>query len=157
MRVMTVCLCLAAAAALASPAGAITQYSTDHQIEVEQAWARLAPKEPDTASVFFEVYNQSEKSDVLLSASSPAAENITIRRGTWQGFNFLNRESDGIKIKARKTTSFHPGQYEITLSDLRGHVNVGTVLPVTLYFKEAGAVTIEAQVANQLLGNRINK
>ena len=45
----------------------------------------------------------------------------------------------------------------MTLSDLRGHVNVGTVLPVTLYFKEAGAVTIEAQLSNQLLGNRINK
>jgi periplasmic copper chaperone A len=148
-----------AALAAASPifAAGIGQLSTDGSIDVESAWARLAPKEPDTASVFFEVLNVGNKPDVLLSAYSPAAKKVTLRRGEWSGWDFFNREADGIKINANKRVSFHPGALEVTLNEFTEPVDVRSVLPVTLVFKEAGPVTIEATVSNQLLGNRIAK
>ena len=140
-----------------TPAFAAGQYSPDGSIDVESIWARMAPNEPDTASVFFEVLNVGNKPDVLLSASSPVAKKITLRRGRWKGLNFFNRQTDEIKIKADSRTSFHPGDLEVTLSEFTEPVGVRSVIPVTLIFKDAGPVTIEATVSNQLLGNRIAK
>ncbi len=149
---------MALAGGLSPTAGAQPgQVSSSGLISVEGVWARLAPKEPDTASVFFEVVNVGDKPDVLLSATSPAAKKVTLRRGGWRGLNFFNKDSDGIRIKANKRVSFHPGAIEVTLSEFTEPVAVRSVFPVTLVFKEAGEVTVEATVSNQLLGNRIEK
>jgi len=144
-------------AVLSFPVIAGPQFSQDRRVEVESVWARMAPKENDTASVFFDVVNHSGKADELISASSPVAREITLRRGKWRGWDFLNRETEGIRIKANKRTSFHPGAYEVTLRDFTGQIGVRSVIPVTLIFKDAGPVMIEATVSNQLLGNRIKK
>ena len=117
----------------------------------------MAPKEPGTASVFFEVENDGHGNDELLSATSPAAREIVIRRGKWRGYDFFNTKTDGVRIKAGERTSFHPGAYEVTLKEFTSPVGVGAVLPITLMFKDAGPVQVEARVANQLLGNRIRK
>jgi copper(I)-binding protein len=150
-------LLLVLAAAVSSPVVAGPQFSPDRLVEVESVWARMAPNEDNTASVFFNVVNHSTTADELISASSPAAREITLRRGKWRGWNFFNRETEGIRIKAIKRTSFRPGAYEVTLRDFNGPVGVRSVIPVTLMFKNAGPVMIEATVANQLLGNRIKK
>jgi copper(I)-binding protein len=131
--------------------------SQDGSIQVEQAWARIAPNEPNTASVFFEVISRSDHPDALVAATSSSAQDVLIRSGKWKGWDFFNKESQGIKIKANKRTSFHPGKYEVTLKNFNDKLNVGTTLPVTLVFKEAGTIMIEAKVSNQLLGNRIAK
>lgn len=144
-----VALSLTVAHAQAAP-----RVSGDGSLEISQVWARMSPKEADTTSVFFEVWSNGEESDELLSASSPVAGTIMLRRGSWKGLNFLNKDSDGIRIKPGTRTSFHPGAMEVTLTDLKAPVNVGSTLPVTLNFKEAGTITVEATVANQLLGNR---
>ncbi len=148
---------IAAVTASRSFAENIAQASPDGSIDIESPWARLAPKEPDTASVFFEVLNVGNKPDVLVSASSPAARKVTVRRGEWSGWDFFNRQTNEVKINPSKRVSFHPGALEVTLNELTEPVDVRSVLPVTLVFKEAGPVTIEATVSNQLLGNRIAK
>lgn len=101
--------------------------------------------------------NGGHQNDELVSASSPAARETTIRRGQWRGYSFLNRETDGVRIKANARTSFHPGAYEVTLKNFAVPVGVGAVLPVTLVFKDAGVVQVQARIAKQLLGNRIKK
>ena len=158
MRAFLVAISLMALTAAASvEAGPQSALSQGGNTRVESAWARLAPNQDDTASVFFEVSNGAGKPDVLLSASSPNAKTVSLRRGKFLGYSFFNKESDGIKISACERTSFHPGAFEITLSDFTMPVEVRTTLPVTLVFRDAGVVQIEATVSYQLLGNRINK
>lgn len=145
----TILLSLVAAHAEAAP-----RLSENGLLEVSSVWARMSPKEADTTSVFFEVWSNADEADELVSASSPVAGTILLRRGQWKGLNFFNKESGRIRIKAGTRTSFKPGTYEVTLTDLRTPVGVGSTFPVTLNFKEAGTITVEATVANQLLGNR---
>ena len=152
MRIKT----LIAALLIAAPALASPQV-TSGDLHVHSVWARMAPKEPGTASVFFEIENDGHDNDSLIAATSPAARDIVIRRGRWRGFDFFNKETDGVRIKANARTSFHPGAYEVTLKDFTMPLGIGAVVPVTLMFKDAGPVQIEARVANQLLGNRIRK
>ncbi len=156
MRFTNTLLAISLAVLPASLASA-SRLSQDGSVAVDEVWARMTPNEDDSASVFFEVLNTGEKPDTLLSASSPVAETTILRRGKWRGWDFLNKPTTGIKIKANSRKSFHPGAMEVTLSDFKVPVGVRSTVPVTLVFKQAGTVTIEATVANQLLGNRIKK
>ena len=97
---LSAALCVLLMGLTAARAEAGPHFSDDGSLQVESVWARMAPKEADTASVFFEVTSHSSKSDELLSASSPVAETITLRRGTWKGWDFFNKASEGIRIKA---------------------------------------------------------
>jgi copper(I)-binding protein len=136
---------------------AFAETTRDGSIAIQKPWARIAPNEDGTVSVFFEVLNMGEKPDALVSASSPAAKKVSLRKGKWRGLDFLNKEQDGISVKANRRTSFRPGALEVTLSDLNTPVAVGAPVPVTLVFKEAGAVAITPTISNQLLGNRFRK
>jgi len=128
--------------------------SRDGTIEIENAWARISPSEPGTVSISLDIVSLAEKDDSLIAATSSMARKVTLRQGTWKGLNFSNQPKDGLAIKAGKRIEFRPGVSEVTLTEIDAAVSVGTAIPVTLLFKNAGEVTIEAQVGNQLLGNR---
>jgi len=128
--------------------------SRDGSIEIENAWARISPSEPGTVSIFFDVVSLGEKDDSLIAATSSMASKVTLRSGTRKGLNLSNQPKDGLAIKAGKRVEFRPGVSEITLTEMNTTVSVGTTIPVTLLFKNAGQITIVAQVGNQLLGNR---
>jgi periplasmic copper chaperone A len=151
------CTLFAAALFVGFPLQAASQVSSDGTLRVEDTWARMAPNESGTASVFFEVLSSGAESDELLYATSTEADTVVLRRGKWRGYNFFNRKINTIKIRAGKRTSFHPGAYEVTLTDFTGPISIRSRLPITLVFKNAGLVNIEAIVSNQLLGNRIKK
>jgi len=156
MRLKTLLIILALAA-LPSGRAAAAQIFQNGQLQIEGVWARMAPNEVGTVSVFFEVLNLSETADTLMSASSPVADKAILRRGKWRGFEFFRKSTEGIKIKANGRTSFKPGALEITLTDFKVPIGVRSTVPITLVFKQGGTMSIEATVANQLLGNRINK
>jgi copper(I)-binding protein len=150
-------LALLAFATLFAALPAFAEVSRDGTIDIQSAWARIAPNEDGTVSVFFEVLNMGEHTDALVSASSPVAKKVSLRKGKWSGLDFFNREEDGIRVKANRRTSFKPGQLEVALSNLTNPIPVGAEVPVTLVFKEAGPVPITATISNQLLGNRFRK
>ena len=57
--------------------------SADGTIEIDQPWARIAPNEDGTISVFFEVVSRGEKDDSLISATSRHAKTaaVELKRG----------------------------------------------------------------------------
>jgi len=144
-------------AALFAAFPACAEVSRDGTIDIQSAWARIAPNEDGTVSVFFEILNMGANTDALVSASSPVAKKVSLRKGKWSGLDFFNNEQDGIRVKANRRTSFRPGAMEVTLSNLTNPIPVGAEVPVTLVFKEAGTVAITAIISNQLLGNRFRK
>ncbi len=154
---MKVLLTVLAVIAWMAGAEASAQFSPDRSLEVHNVWARIAPNEADTISVFFEIISHGDRADALRSASSPAAEKVTLRRGKWKVLSFTNEPVPEIAVRAHRRTDFRPGRYEVTLSQITRPVEVGTVLPVTLIFKEAGSLDIQVTVGNQLLGNRTRK
>jgi copper(I)-binding protein len=135
----------------------VAENSRDGAITIKDPWARIAPNEDNTVNVFFEVLNMGETSDALVTAYSPAAKKVALRKGSWRGMDFFNREESGIRIKASRRTSFHPGALEVTLSKLTDRAAVGETIPVTLVFRDAGEIVIQPTISNQLLGNRFRK
>ncbi len=136
---------------------ASAQFSPDKSVEIKNAWARIAPTEAGTVSVFFEVFSHRDSADTLISASSPAAEKVTLRRGTWKGLSFSNEPTSRIEIGAHKRLTFRPGTYEVTVTNFTAPLEVGMNLPITLVFRDAGQLNIQIAVGNQLLGNRTKK
>jgi copper(I)-binding protein len=152
LRALIILILLAAGTAFAAE-----NKSCDGTIEIESAWARISPSEPGTVSIFFDVVSLGETDDSLIAATSSMARKATLRQGVWKGLNFSNQQKDGLVIKAGKRVEFRAGVSEVTLTEMDAAVSVGTAIPVTLLFKNAGEITIEAQVGNQLLGNRGRK
>lgn len=138
-------------------AEASAQFSQDRSLEIKNAWARIAPTEARTVSLFFEPLSHRDSADTLISASSPAAVKLTLRRGTWKGLSFSNEPTSRIEIGAHRRLTFRPGVFEVTVKNFTRPLEVGMDLPVTLVFKEAGSLTIKIAVGNQLLGNRTKK
>lgn len=66
--------------------------------------------------------------------TTPGAEMMTMR------------EVDEIAIPAGETVALEPGGYHVMLIDLAGPLTVGDTIDVTLEFREAGTVVVEAEV-----------
>lgn len=152
LRALIILILLAAGTAFAAE-----NRSRDGTIKIENAWARISPSEPGAISIFLDIVSLADKDDSLIAATSSMARKVTLRQGTWKGLNFRNQPKDSLVIKAGKRIEFRPGANEVTLTEVDATVSVGTAIPVTLLFKNAGEVTIEAQAGNQLLGNRSRK
>ncbi|MBY0508661.1 MAG: copper chaperone PCu(A)C [Rhodospirillaceae bacterium] len=142
---------------LMAGAGAWAQSSNDRSIEIDKAWARISPSEPDTLSIFFDVTSKGDVPDTLRFATSPIAGKVLLRRGRWEGLNFHNDQAIGVPIKAHRLTSFRPGVLEVTLKELNAPTIVGETVTVRLHFSRAGEITITPTISNQLLGNRFRK
>ena len=155
MRLENLLIILALAALPGIAAAA--QVFQNGPLQIEGTWARMAPNQAGSVSVFFEVLNLGDEADMLVSASSPVADKATLQRGKWRGFDFFKKSTDGIKIRANGRASFRPGALKITLKDFKVPVGVRSTVPIMLVFEQGGTMDIEATVSNQLLGNRINK
>ena len=130
--------------------------SASQKIEIENTWARLSRDEPGAASVYFDIVNRGEESDVLVSASSPVAEKAQLGKARLHGTEYKTHPIDHINVKPGLTT-LGPGKMEIALSKLVKDVPLGHAIPVTLVFERAGRMEIEAVVGNQMLGNRLKR
>lgn len=59
------------------------------------------------------------------------------------------KEVDQIDIPAGETVKLEPGGYHIMLLDLKGQIKSGDTIPVTLTFKKAGTVKVDAAAQDQ--------
>ncbi len=80
--------------------------SADGTIEIDQPWARIAPNEDGTISVFFEVVSRGEKDDSLISATSRHAKTSHLRRGKWHGLDFINKKPTASGLEPGNASRF---------------------------------------------------
>ncbi len=122
------------------------------EIEISGPWARISTK--GEVEAFFDILNHGEEGNSLVSATSPIADKVVLKR---LRFGFLNARMEDvpeIKVSAAGRTTLKPGRYYLMLDQIKGPVAPGTVLNLTLHFAHGGPIDVEARVTNQLLGNR---
>ncbi len=133
----------ALAAALAAPALAAAP-----GVGVSGAWARPTPPGATTGAVYAVVTNRARTADVLVSASSPAAARVEFHVMSMNGSVMTMRPMAlPASLAPGASLTFAPGGAHIMLTGLKAPLVAGRRVPVTLNFRLAGAVKIDAVIA----------
>ena len=114
-------------------------------IEVVDARARETADGAMTGAVYLEIRNPGA-ADRLLSVATPAAAMAHLHGSIEENGIVRMRPVAALEIPAGGTVVLEPGGLHIMLMDLEGLLVAGTRLPLTLYFEQAGALEIEADI-----------
>ncbi len=107
------------------------------------AFTALSEARSGRAPVYVTIRNLSGSPDQLVSASSPAAAQIVFtRRGSAAG---SPGSPGGFRIPAHGSVTLSPFGPDIVLLK-PDYLQAGQTVPLTLTFREAGAITIDATV-----------
>ncbi len=114
-------------------------------LSVADAWARegLAG---GLSAVYLTIANAGDADDVLTGATCDLAGTTEIHRTAMEGGMMRMGPAGSIVIPAGGSVAFQPGGYHIMLMELKQDLSAGMLVPVTLQFEGAGALTIEATV-----------
>jgi copper(I)-binding protein len=96
-----------------------------------------------TATTFLTIRNLSDTPDELIAARSPLARQVTLTERT--GPAGPRTAVDGLTIPAHGTLTLSPFGADVVLRDPSPFENLPSV-PLTLTFRQAGTVTIQASV-----------
>ena len=115
------------------------------QITVQDAWSRATPPGAKIAAGYLTIHNAGA-ADRLVSASSPAAEQVQTHVTIREGEITRMREVKGYDVPARGTLELKPGGAHLMLVNIKAPFKAGTSVPLTLKFEKAGEVKTELQV-----------
>lgn len=141
-----------AALALTVPAMIMTTVATAHEymaglIVIGHPWARATPASAPVAGGYVTLTNTGKETDVFLSGSSPLSEKFELHESTVvDGVAKMRQIADGIEIKPGETVALKAGGTHIMFVKPKKQLVEGERFPVTLRFKNAGAITVDFAV-----------
>ena len=134
------CLLLAAfaSAAFAADTAAVS-------LSVRNAWARATAPGAPVGGAYFEIVN-SGPSDTLTAIECPVARRVEIHSMKMVAGMMEMRPLQALDIPAGGRVTFGPDSLHAMLIDLRRPLTQGERIPLTLVFRHAGRVPVEAIV-----------
>ncbi len=117
-------------------------------IAITGAWARATPAAAQAGGAFVTIVNEGKADDQLVSASSDVARQVQLHSHVMEGDIMRMREVAAIPIPAGQTVALAPGGLHIMLIGLVHPLLQGSSFPLTLVFKQAGAVTVTVDVGS---------
>lgn len=136
---------LASALLLGSTAVSAHSYHAG-ELDIAHPWSRPLPPVATTGVAYLKVTNKGDSEDVLLSADSPVAEKVEIHTHVKDGDMMKMRQLEELVIPAHGEQTLAPGGHHLMLMGLKQVPVEGERFPVTLHFKQAGAVEVEVAV-----------
>lgn len=129
-------------------------------LTVTDVWARESAMVSGDGAAYFTITNGTGAEDELTAVSVPSAVAGTAQMHetvessgdmssgtTMAGSGMMTmREVESVPVPAGGTVMFAPGGYHVMLVELVKPLEVGTSVPLTLTFKDAGEVTVSAEV-----------
>lgn len=116
-------------------------------IFVEQAWARLAPGGSSMGSVYLTVHNMSGQDDLLLAVNSSVAKSTAVfETSVKNGVASMDPLPLGVNLPSYVEVVMRPGGIHIMLSGVAQDTKVGSLLPVTMVFRDAGTLDLQVPV-----------
>jgi len=104
------------------------------------------PGRPPAVGAYLTIRNLSGRADELTGASSPAASRVALTRPRRAGAGQAGRAAlAGLTIPAHGTVTLSPFGPDLTLTGT-GRLRAGQRVPLTLVFRRAGRLTVEAAV-----------
>jgi protein SCO1 len=114
-------------------------------IQVVGAWSRATAPGASVGVVYFEVIN-SGPADTLLTIESPAAQRAEMHATAGVGGIMKMRQVPSVDIPAGGRLAFQPGGLHAMLIGIKQPLKEGGRLPLTLVFRRAGNLRIEAAI-----------
>ena len=143
---------LPAATALALTAAAAISFARGGEsrigdLAIVSAWARATPPGASVGAAYVSVENHGAADDRLVGAASPAATSVTIHQTAEENGVATMRPLDDAAIPAGGGLAMAPGGAHLMLTGLSAPLKQGENFPMTLTFQNAGAVTVEIEIA----------
>lgn len=123
-------------------------------LSIKNAWMRTSAQGSNSA-LFFEIVNNSEKPDTLLSAESNMAEVVEVHE-TFKRENDMvgMRKVSSVVIPPKSIVKFKPRDLHVMLIKLKRDLKLNEEGETTLIFKKAGKIKVEAVVRDmQMISN----
>lgn len=116
-------------------------------VEVHGAYAIATTPQAKTGSAYMMIHNHAAEDDRLLSAASPAAERVELHTSEEvDGVMRMEALPEGLEIPRGGAVVLQRGGTHLMFLGLTDSWEDGDLIPVTLTFEEAGAVTVEVPV-----------
>ncbi len=115
-------------------------------LRVLRTWTRETIAGVPVAGVYFTVENLAAAADALLGGTSPVADRAELHLTISQDGTFRMRPSGEIALAAGGSLTAQPGGLHLMLTGLHQPLRAGMRIPLTLQFRNAGAVVVEVEV-----------
>jgi len=125
------------------------------KIEVKDTWIRTSAQGSNSA-LFFEVVNNSDNPDTLLSAESNLAEVVEVHETFKRENDMMGmRKVNFVVIPPKSTVKFKPRDLHVMLIKLKKDLKQNEKCDATLLFKGAGKIKLNAVVRDmQMMMNK---
>jgi copper(I)-binding protein len=137
----------AAAAALLLVTAATAQDIVVGDLTISAPFTRATLPNAPVAGGFLTIANAGSGDDRLIAATSSVAAEVQIHEMSMEGDVMRMRAlPDGLVVPAGATVELTPGGYHLMFLTPNAPFALGTTVPVTLTFAEAGEVQVELPV-----------
>lgn len=117
-------------------------------IEVGDAWSRATAPSAPAGAVFVELMNHGDKADLLVGAKSDVAEQVQLHTHLMDKGVMKMRRVEAFEVAPGAPTVLQPGGNHIMLIGLKRPLVEGETFPVTLTFRDAGEIEVQATVGS---------
>lgn len=112
---------------------------------ITAAWISESPPVARNNAAFVTLTNGSRR-DALVGVSTPAAEAAELHLMSMAGGLMRMQRLPLINLAPNQTLSFAPGGRHIMLINMKQPLKAGDKVPLTLTFRKAGDITVQAEV-----------
>ena len=120
--------------------------TSTNTITVEQAWVRATPSGAQTGAAYMTLINNGASADRLVSAATPAAEQVQFHRQTEDNGVSRMREVHNVELSPGGKVIFKPGQMHMMIVGLKQPLKEGQSFPLTLQFEKAGPMDVTVPI-----------
>lgn len=118
--------------------------SDDRAIAVSNVWARATPPGSNVSAAYGEIV--ARNADELVGATTPVAERVEMHEASQTDGVMQMRPVASVPLPSGERVVFEPGGLHFMLIGLNAPLEAGGRFPLTLLFKSAPSVTVEAEV-----------
>jgi copper(I)-binding protein len=112
-------------------------------LQIEAPWLRATPGGAKVGAGYLRITNTGSEADRLTGASMPLSARGEVHEMTMQnGVMHMGPLAQGLAIPPGKTVELKPGGFHLMFLDLKGALQQGEKVDVTLTFEKAGSVTV---------------
>jgi copper(I)-binding protein len=133
------------------------QKAQNSKLKIQNAWARPAVKNANSA-LYFVVENNGSKTDTLLGAQSKVAEEVEIHESFKKDNDRMGMRPAGkLAINPKSEFEFKPGGFHVMLLGVLKDLKIGDKIEAVLLFKYAGKIKVKANVRDMPMTNEMKK
>jgi len=115
-------------------------------IMIHDSWARASIGKAPNSAAYMILMTHGTEADKLIGVATPAAERAELHTHVLENDIAKMRPIEAIEIAPGEPAVMEPGSLHVMLMGLKGPLEEGSKLPLTLTFEHAGEVTVDVPI-----------